>query len=266
MFSKKTISIITPSFNQAGFIERTVSSVLDQKVDFPIEYIIIDGASTDSTMEVLRKFGKKIRVISEPDRGMQDALNKGFAMCSGEIIGWLNSDDTYLPGALQKAISYFDWHPECLWLYGNCNIIDEHDREIRKWITAYKNRLSRKYSFKRLLTENFISQPAVFIRRTALQAAGPVDPELPTAMDYDLWLRLAKLGEPGYINDNLACFRVHQDSISSRGYKQQFEEQYRIHKKYDQTRYLLLIHWINIRLIVFIYSVIKIIQRIFRGA
>ena len=260
MSGKTTISIITPSLNQARFIERTIDSVLNQDVDFPVEYIVIDGCSTDGTIEVLRRYNGKIRVVSEPDRGMADALNKGVLMCTGEIIGWLNSDDTYLPGSLQKALSYFEHNPDCLWLYGNCHIVDDHDRKIRKWITAYKNRLSRKFSFKRLLIENFISQPAVFMRRKTLEEAGFIDQDLPTAMDYDLWLRLAKLGQPGYIDDYLACFRVHKDSISSMNYKDQFEEQYRIHKKYDQNPHLLLLHRIIIRLIVFIYSFNKKIQ------
>ncbi len=257
-------SIITPSYNQAGFIERTLDSVAMQQVKFQAEHIVIDGNSADGTQEILKKYAGNIRVVSEPDRGMQEALNKGFAMASGEIIGWLNSDDTYLPGALQKASDFFDKHPDCQWLYGNCRIVDEQDREIRKWITAYKNRSARKYSYERLLVENFISQPAVFIRREALMAAGPIDPDLPAAMDYDLWIRLAQQGRPGYVDDDLACFRVHKDSISSLGFKQQFEEQYLIHKRYNQTPFLLFKHRIKIRLIVFVYSVLEKMQPFLR--
>jgi glycosyltransferase involved in cell wall biosynthesis len=247
-------SIITPSLNQQGFIERNLRSVADQQADFMVEHIVVDGHSTDGTQDILAKYSGQLRYVSEPDQGMADALNKGFAMATGEINGWLNSDDTYLPGTLQKVAGYFDQHPDCLWLYGNCRIIDDQDREIRRWITNYKNRLAGKFSFKRLLVDNFISQPAVFIRHDALKAAGPVDIGLPTAMDYDLWLRLAKLGTPGYINHDLACFRVHQASISSRGYRDQFEEQYRIHKRYDQSPWLLFRHRIKIRLIVLVYS------------
>jgi glycosyltransferase involved in cell wall biosynthesis len=256
-------SVVTPSFNQGDFLARTLHSVLDQKTDFLVEHIVVDGGSTDNTPDILKQHAGTIRFVSEPDRGMADALNKGFSMSTGEIIGWLNSDDTYLPGALQKASDYFDQHPDCLWLYGNCRIINDQDREIRKWITAYKNRKSRNFKFERLLLKNFISQPAVFIRRNALMRVGPIDLDLPTAMDYDLWLRLAKLGTPGYINDDLACFRVHQDSISSINYKAQFEEQYRIHQKYDRNRRLLFIHRINIRMIVFIYSLNNLVQKIF---
>ncbi|MDP1620942.1 MAG: glycosyltransferase family 2 protein [Bacteroidales bacterium] len=251
------ISIVTPSLNQAGFVERTLVSVLEQQVDVPVEHIVIDGGSTDGSLEILEKHAGNLRYISEPDMGMPDALNKGVTMAKGEIIGWLNSDDMLLPGALQKVVDFFALHPDCLWLYGNCRIIDEQDREIRKWITAYKKRLSGKYSFERLLTENFISQPAVFIRRKAMDAVGQIDIALPTAMDYDLWLRLAKLGHPGYINDDLACFRVHRESISSRNYRKQFKEQYRIHARYDQNRWRLLKHRVKIHLIVFIYGLLE---------
>jgi len=248
------ISIVTPSLNQAAFIERTIRSVLTQQVDKSVEHIVVDGGSTDGTIEILERFSQNIRFTSETDRGMSDALNKGFSLCSGEIIGWLNSDDLYLPGTLQKVADFFSNHPDCMWLYGNCRMVDEHDNEIRKWITAYKIRKSAVFSFKRLLVENFISQPTVFFRRIALEQAGPVDINLPTAMDYDLWLRLAKLGKPGFINDFLASFRVHRGSISARSYRKQFEEQYLIHKRYDQNKLLLLKHRIMISLIVSVYS------------
>jgi GT2 family glycosyltransferase len=140
-------------------------------------------------------------------------------------------------------------------------MIDEHDSEIRKWITAYKNGLARKYSYNRLLTNNFISQPAVFMRRSALNEAGPIDETLPTAMDYDLWLRLAQLGNPGYINDDLACFRVHRQSISSNNYSKQFDEQLRIHARYDQDRWRLANHRIKNKFIVAVYFLIEKINK-----
>jgi len=256
------LSVITPSYNQVQFIEKTINSVLSQRPGFTFEYIIVDGGSADGTLDVLKRYINTIHCISEPDSGMQDALNKGFAAAKGDVIGWLNSDDIYLPGALEKVMTYFDRNPDCLWLFGNCRIIDDQDREIRKWISQYKNWSSRRYSYERLLGENFIPQPAVFIRRGALEKAGPVDPGLPTAMDFDLWLRLAKLGKPGYIDDYLACFRTHNQSISSKHYKIQFEEQYRIHARYDRRRFLLLKHRAKIRLIVSAYSILEKIQHL----
>ena len=209
------ISIITPSFNQVDFIERTIRSVISQEIDCETEYLVIDGGSTDGTLDILEKYRPLIHLTSEPDHGMSDALNKGFAAASGDILGWLNSDDLYTPGALAKVIRYFDRNPGCHWLYGQCVMVDEGDREVRRWITAYKNRKMNKYSYRRLLVENYISQPAVFFRKNALQRTGLLDTELKTAMDYDLWLRLAELGPPGIIRETLACFRVHSSSISA---------------------------------------------------
>jgi glycosyltransferase involved in cell wall biosynthesis len=255
MEKRVSISIVTPSFKQAGFIERTILSVANQQVDAIVEHRIVDGGSTDGTVEILEKYKHKILFTTESDRGMSDALNKGFSSCSGEILGWLNSDDQYLPGTLQKVADYFRANPDCQWLYGNCKMVDEHDREVRKWITAYKVRKSADFSFQRLLVENFISQPAVFFRRSALEQAGPIDLSLPTAMDYDLWLRMAKHSKPGYINDFLASFRVHRDSISARKFREQFEEQYQIHRRYDQKKTALFRHRTTILLIISVYSV-----------
>jgi GT2 family glycosyltransferase len=143
-------------------------------------------------------------------------------------------------------------------------MIDENEQEIRKWITAYKNRSARRYSYDRLLEENFISQPAVFIRRRAFDAAGLLDIGLPTAMDYDLWLRLAKLSMPGFIDHDLACFRVQGQSISANNFGKQFAEQYRIHQRYDDDRWRLAKHRVKNQLIVFTYAVIEKSRMFFR--
>jgi GT2 family glycosyltransferase len=254
------ISVVTPSFNQVGFVERTLLSVKNQQTAFGVEHIVVDGVSTDGSLEVLKRYEGQIRLISEPDRGMSDALNKGFALCRGDIIGWLNTDDLYLPGTLARVAEYFDTHPECLWVYGKCRIIDEEDREIRQWITAYKNQLAANFRYNRLLLENYISQPAVFMRRDALAAAGPLDLGLPTAMDYDLWLRFAKLGKPGFIDEYLAAFRVHRNSISSKQFREQFEEQYAIHKRYDRRWLYLFLNRVHILKAMWSYMVIHAIR------
>lgn len=255
------LSVVTPSFNQARFIERTLESVRRQATSFAFEHIVVDGGSTDGTPEILEQHKDHIRFVSEPDRGMPDAVNKGIAMARGGIIGWLNSDDLYLPGALQKAADFFYRNPATGWVYGQCRMVDDQDREVRKWITAYKNRGLRNYSYERLLVENFISQPAVFMRREALAAAGPLDLTLPTAMDFDLWLRLGKGGAPGVIHDYLSAFRVHPDSISARGFREQFEEQYRVHLRYDQTPSLLRNHRLRILGIVTAYRILGLLSR-----
>lgn len=230
---------------------------MDQQGDFSVEHIVMDGGSMDGTLEILEKHAGKIRYLSGPDCGMADALNKGIALATGDVIGWINTDDVYLPGTFRKVAGYFNQHPDCQWLFGNCRIIDEDDREVRKWITAYKTGLLRNFRYDRLLLENFISQPAVFMRRSFLTKAGPVDITLPTAMDYDLWLRFARLGQPGYIDDCLSCFRMHRDSISYKGYRAQFEEQYAIHKRYDQRKWLLFLNRLHIIKSVSVYWMIQ---------
>ncbi len=257
----RKISVVTPSLNQGGFIERTIQSVQNQIVDAEVEHIVIDGGSTDETLDILKGYGSKIRFTSGPDRGMSDALNTGFALCTGEIVGWLNSDDLFLPGTLQKVADYFSGHPDCLWLYGNCNMVEENDREVRKWITAYKVRKSARFSYRRLLVENFISQPSVFFRKSIFEKTGMLDINLKTAMDYDLWLRFSTLGKPGVIPDFLASFRVHQRSISARNIRKQFEEQYAIHQRYDQNKFRLFRHRTMIFLIVGVYTALHFFRR-----
>jgi glycosyltransferase involved in cell wall biosynthesis len=253
MNQKPIISIITPSYNQARFIERTIRSVLSQQSPASVEHLVIDGGSDDGTIDILKKYNSSIRWISEKDTGQSDALNKGIGMSAGSIIGWLNSDDIYLPGALSAVAEYFEKHPDCHWLYGRCRIIDENDRETRSVITGYKNLVSRRFSFNLLLIENFISQPAVFFRKSAFEQAGPLDTSLPLAMDYDLWIRLAKLGKPGVINRYLAGFRVHREAKSAQYTKRQFGEQLMIHKRHDHRWWLLLLHRVNVVRTVLLY-------------
>lgn len=240
------ISIITPSLNQGAYIEQTFRSVLEQGVNFPVEYIVMDGGSTDGSLQFLDTYSGRLTWFSEPDKGQADALNKGIARAQGEIIGWLNSDDLYLPGTLQKVADYFTAHPDCNWLYGRCRIVDDENREIRKMITWYKNLVSRKFYLPLLLIENFISQPAVFFRRSAFEKTGPLALDLPLALDYDLWLRMAKQGPPGIVNEYLASFRVHRLAKSAIHSRKQFLEQFEIHKKYDQRKLWLFLHRLNI--------------------
>ncbi|MEI7981680.1 MAG: glycosyltransferase family 2 protein [Bacteroidota bacterium] len=239
------ISIITPSLNQKIYIERTIHSVLDQQDGFSVEFIIMDGGSTDGTAEIVQKYQGKLTWVSHPDKGQSDALNQGVAMAKGEIIGWLNSDDLFLPGALERVSRFFEENPSCNWVFGKCRIIDDQDREIRKWMTLYKNLYLKRFSYNALLMENFISQPAVFFRKSAFETAGPLELDLPYAMDYDLWIRLAKKFKPGYIGEYLACFRVHQDAKSKLYSKKQFQEQYAIHKKHDKRKIVLFLHRVS---------------------
>lgn len=239
------ISVITPSLNQGRFIERTIQSVLEQKTDDPVEFIVMDGGSSDGTHGILEKYAGLLKWYSEKDSGQSEAVNKAVARASGEIIGWLNSDDVYLPGALQKVAEHFGLHPQCQWLIGKCRIIDEDDRETRKALTRYKNLFMKRFSYNALLVENYISQPAVFFRKELFETAGGLHPDRPLAMDYDLWLRFARISSPCMINEYLAGFRVHKYSKSSTSPAEQFQEQVDIHKSHDRRKIPLLLHYLN---------------------
>lgn len=225
------ISVITPSLNQSAFIEETIQSVLSQEGNFDLEYLVIDGGSTDETLSILKKYERNLNWISEPDRGQSDAVNKGFAQAAGDVLGWLNSDDLYEPGALSAVAAAYEKSP-FMWCFGNCRNVDETGREIRKGITFYKNFESRRYSFGRLLTKDFIPQPAVFIARDAFRETGPLNPDYHYAMDYDYWLRLASRYPPLYLNRSLARFRWHRTSKSKGHFRKAAWEAYRIARRH----------------------------------
>ncbi|MFZ0041628.1 MAG: glycosyltransferase family 2 protein, partial [Solirubrobacteraceae bacterium] len=199
------LSIITPSYNQAPFIERTIDSVLSQ--NYPdLEYIVMDGGSTDGTVDILKRYSSDLVWTSEPDGGQSDAINKGLRIANGDVVAFLNSDDTYVAGALAKVAAYFESHPQTMWAYGKCRIIDEHDQEIRRPITWYKNMMLRRYSFRKLLAENFISQPSTFWRRCLHDEIGYLNEEEHFVMDYEFWLRAGQRYPAGVIKNYLANF------------------------------------------------------------
>lgn len=257
------ISVITPVLNQVRYLEETVCSVIGQKTTFKVEYLVMDGGSTDGTLELLSRYSTLLTFVSGRDQGQSDALNKGFGLACGEIIGWLNADDLYHPGTLDKVAAWFDAHPECQWVIGQCNIVDEAGHETRKWLTRYKNALLRKYSLELLLVENFISQPAVFFRKEFLAGIGPLRLEYPLAMDYDLWIRMAVRSKPGLIHSPLASFRVHQEAKSALNFREQFREQYRIHLKHDRRLALLALHRISVLKNILGYGLMKILRFFF---
>ncbi len=160
------VSIVTPSYNQGAFIEETIRSVLSQ--DYPrIEYIVVDGGSTDGTLSILRKYGDHLTWFSEPDKGQSDAINKGFRKSHGEILAWLNSDDIYLPGAVRTAAGYLAVHPEVAMVYGDCHMVDEQGQVVGRsiWI--------EDFDLMRLVEDlNYIHQPAAFFCRQAFEGVG----------------------------------------------------------------------------------------------
>lgn len=254
------ISIITPSYNQAAFIERTILSVLDQ--NFPdLEYIIMDGGSTDGTLEILKKYSDRIIWKSEKDNGQSDAINKGLRMATGEIVAYLNSDDTYEPGTLKKVADFFQNNPNKKWVYGKCKIINENDQEIRKPITAYKTLLLKNYSYPKLLSENFVSQPATFWKREIHAEMGFFDENEHYCMDYEFWLRIGQKYPAGIIKEYLANFRYYINSKSGGVNKKQFQDELRIAKKYGQKNKLsIFMHYINYCKIITIYQLISLFR------
>jgi glycosyltransferase involved in cell wall biosynthesis len=217
-----SITIITPSFNAAATIGETLKSVRSQT--YPaLEHIVVDGSSTDGTLEVL-KAAPGIRYVSEPDRGLAHALNKGIEMASGDVIGELNADDRYEEDALQAVGAAFRDHPAAAWLTGYCRIVDGDGVEIRRAITAYKNALLRRYSLGLYLTHNFISAPATFFRRNTLKAAGGFDERYRISVDYDLQLRVARVHDPLILRRYLASFRMVEGTLSMSGFEAQFRE------------------------------------------
>ena len=252
------ISIITPSYNQARFIERTIQSVLSQDY-LDLEYIVMDGGSTDGTIEILKKYEDRMVWKSEKDNGQSDAINKGLKMATGDIVAYLNSDDTYEPETFKKVADFFQNNHDKKWVTGKCKIIDENDKEIRKPITFYKNLFLKKFSYFKLLSENFISQPATFWKRELVDEIGYLNEEEHFCMDYEYWLRIGQKYPAGIINSYLANFRYHENSKSGGVNKKQFQDELRIAKKYNDGKMLpIALHKINYWKIVVIYKLLNI--------
>ncbi len=198
------VTVVTPSFNQAPFLEQTIRSVLSQ--DYPrIKYIVVDGGSTDGSLELIKQYADRLHWwVSEKDQGQTDALNKGFAHARGEIYAWLNSDDTYEPGAVGEAVKFLVNFPEYGMVYANANYIDEAGGIIGRFPAAQTNyrRLRQGYVH--------IPQQTAFFRASLWRELGPLDPSFFFAMDYDLWTRIARVADIHYLEDETwANFRIH---------------------------------------------------------
>ena len=197
------LSIVTPSFNQVRYIEETIRSVLSQDYS-PVEYLIIDGGSTDSTGDVIRKYQHKLAwSVSEKDHGQTDAINKGFARAQGDVFAWINSDDTFEPGAFTAAMNYLRDHPNVGMVYGDCNYTNASGEVIGKFRAAQTS--------YRLLRQGYthIPQQTMFFRAELWRQVGPLDPSFYFAMDYDLWTRIAARAPIKYIPQTWASFRLH---------------------------------------------------------
>ena len=246
------ISIVTPSYNQAQFIEETILSILDQH--YPnLELIVVDGGSTDHTLEILKKYQGRLDWTSGKDNGQASAINYGLQRANGEIVAFLNSDDIYNPGALLTVGKYFAQHPEAYCLTGKCRTINEYGQEIRGLITLYKNVWMLFHSYQVLQILNYISQPATFWRRSITHEIGFLDETLNYTMDYEYWLRMGKKYRIHYLPYELACFRVHSNSKSGNTAHRQFDEELMVAKRYGKGLSVRL-HAFHCSLIVIIYK------------
>jgi glycosyltransferase involved in cell wall biosynthesis len=204
------ISIVTPSYGQGGFIGRTIDSVLHQN-SCNAEYRVVDGGSVDGTVEILRSFGSRLVWTSEADSGQAEAINKGFNVCKGEILGWLNADDVYLPGALTRVREEFQADPDLMLLYGDAAHVDFEG----SLISAYP---SAEFRLERLAYHCFICQPACFFRRQLWECAGGLNTKLQYALDLDLWIRFGLLQREHphwkfkYVRQVIAHSRMHRDN------------------------------------------------------
>ena len=199
------VSIVTPSYNQARYLEATIQSVLVQ--DYArIEYIVVDGGSTDGSVELIKNYQSRLAYwVSEKDNGQADAINKGLARASGEILAWLNSDDYYLPNAISAAVKIFDENPDVGMLYGDMLAVDKHGQTIN--LLKYS-----QLSLEDLLCFQIIGQPAVFFRRVAYEKTGGLDTTFHYLLDHHLWIRLAQHGKILHVPQTWAAARYHAEA------------------------------------------------------
>lgn len=243
------VSVVTPSYNQAAFLEETIRSVVNQ--DYPnLEYLIVDGASTDGSREIIERAAKTFPQrltwwVSEPDRGQTDAINKGFAHAGGDILAWLNSDDTYLPGAISEAVAFLQENPAIGMVYGDANLIDENGQVIGRFPARQTDyhRLRQGYVH--------IPQQAAFFRASLWRQVGPLDPTFYFAMDYDLWVRLARVAPIQYVPRLWANFRLHSSGKSVIADDRCWPEMLRVHYREGGSRFSRLVFKAKLRPLVY---------------
>jgi glycosyltransferase involved in cell wall biosynthesis len=222
------ISIVTTCFNSQATIRDTIESILGQQGSFELEYIITDAGSKDNTRNIISEYGDRINLIDATGTNQSQGINRGLREATGEIVAFLNADDIYRPGALQAVVEAFAANPDKLWLVGQCTIIDLQGREFHGAITRYKNFLLKHYSYGLLLIENFICQPAVFLRREALSEVGFFSESENLVMDYQYWLRIGRVSAPIVLARDLAGFRRIEGTKSNTSYGRQFRDDMRV--------------------------------------
>jgi glycosyltransferase involved in cell wall biosynthesis len=225
------ISIIMVTLNADRFLRNSIESVISQDYD-DFEYLIIDGCSTDRTLAIVEEYvalEPRLRVQSEPDAGIADAMNKGWQLASGDVVGYLHADDYFADRfVLRRIASAFAGNQDAVWCTGGMRHVDSAGGLLKEFFP-------RRYTFRRLLRGNIIFHPATFVKREELVKIGGFSPCLKYAMDYDLWLRLGRVSAPLILADILACFRVHGGSISCRYADAAFVEEWQVRTRYLHT-------------------------------
>jgi GT2 family glycosyltransferase len=205
------VTIVSPSLDQGAYIEATIESVLSQ--DYPrLEYIVVDGGSSDGTLDRLRRYEGRLRWISQRDEGQAAAINKGFAMGTGEILGWLNCDDGYEPGAITRVVRSLVARPDVMMVYGEARFVDAAGRDLGPCDLVEPFDLGRLVHWG-----DIVAQPAAFFRRTAFEAVSGLDETLHWTMDYDLWIRIGRRFPVQYVPERLAWYRLTGANKTLRG-------------------------------------------------
>ncbi len=253
------LSIITPSFNQGKFISQTIESILRQPDDLDLEFIIVDGKSTDETAHIVEKFrpliekkGIRFRFISEPDRGQSDAINKGSKLATGELLTYLNSDDYYEPQVLGSVVEQFLKYPEAQWGYGGWKFVDLEGRE-------FVVKMPEVYSKNKLLCVDTIVQPSCFYRKDFFLKVGLIDESLHLSMDYDLWLRMAAVAEPITLPWVISNARYYMQTKSATKTMKHLFESFQLQRKYSKGLFIRLSQYFyllrGIAVIIFGYDI-----------
>ena len=227
------VTIVTPSYNQGQFIEETIRSVLLQ--GYPnLEYMIIDGGSTDGSVDVIRKYEPWLTYwVSEPDRGQSQAINKGWARATGEVLAWLNSDDVYFEGVLGTAINALGQDPEAAVVYSNCQLID---REGDPMALSRPGEFDLERLFKTL--SSYIPQPTTFIRKSVLADVGLLDVNLSYSMDYELWLRIGMRYPLRYVDQVWAASRMHGEAKTVASHREIWQQKISVLRTATSSPYL----------------------------
>lgn len=214
------VFVVTPCLDQAPYLRAAIESVLSQ--DYPhLDYFVADGGSTDGSVEILRSYGDRLRWISGPDAGQAAVIADAWAASDADVVAWLNSDDLYLPGAISRAVRELVERPAAGFVYGKAWYVDDRGERLRAYPT-------RPFDAGRLRNDCFVCQPAAFVRRAALDRIGLPDRALRFCMDYDLWIRLSREAEATYVEEYLACSRLHAETKSHRELTAMFAEIVRV--------------------------------------